>query len=63
VETHLYRNGWRGWGGGGVDFTRTSLFTGNLMLKVWLNDKIVGLTDLNKTHRKISFLFAVLKVM
>jgi len=33
------------------------------VLKVWLNDKMVGLIKLDKTQRDIVLLYAVLKVM
>jgi hypothetical protein len=34
-----------------------------VMLKVWLNDKVVGHTKLGKTQRMIGLLYDVLKVM
>jgi hypothetical protein len=48
---------------GRIEFTRMLLFTKKLVTLVWLNDRLVGLTELDKTQRMIGLLHAVLKVM
>jgi len=44
-----------------ISLERRYLRTVNV--KLWLHDKIVGFTDFDKTHRNVSYLYAVLKVM
>ena len=49
---------------GGIEFIITPLFANiKLTLKLRLHDKVVGLTELNKTQRIIGLLCAAFKVM
>jgi len=52
-----------GWGSVGIIFNRMLIYRQQVMLKVCLNNNVLGFTKVSKTQRNIGLLCAVLKVM